>query len=289
MGEKEAVATREKELKSMYVDALKKLTESKSLPTGKRDDMIKAILKVEAKERAQHRDHEAAIRAAVTKKKQELEALSIPELKRLCTEKEIKGTLSKVERVETLLKIWVDDDGISKAQIQQAREERAAELNAMDKQDLRKICEKSGIEVFLRDVMVDRVVNYENEKGKFLKPESNLEHDMADCTPKVASKASNLVDALLMKQKEDKEKSEKEAEEAAKLAQKIKELQKKSLDELKKLLTKRKITVDGGKKDEMVKTLVDADLADNAAAAIKAKLTSLGSEELAKLLAARGL
>merc|ERR1712048_1261988 len=165
MGEKEAVATREKELKSMYVDALKKLTESKSLPTGKRDDMIKAILKVEAKERAQHREHEAAIRAAVTKKKQELEALSAPELKRLCAEKEIKGSLSKVERVETLLKLWVDDDGINKAQIEQAREERTAELNAMDKQALRKICEQAGIEVFLRDVMVDRVVNYENEKG----------------------------------------------------------------------------------------------------------------------------
>jgi myosin heavy subunit len=285
--EKETVAAREKELKSMYADALKKLTESKSLQNGKRDDMIKAILKAEAKERAQQREHEAAIRAAVTKKKQELEALSAPELKRLCAEKEIKGSLSKVERVETLLKLWVEDDGINKAQLQQARDERAAELNAMEKQALRKICEQAGIEVFLRDVMVDRVVNFETEKGNFLKPESNLAHDLAESTPKVASKAS-LVDALLMKQKEDKEKSDKEAEEAAKLAQKIKELQKKSIDDLKKVLTKRKLTVAGGKKDEMVKALVDADIAENAAAEIKAKLTSMASEEIAKLLAARG-
>merc|ERR1712146_746496 len=116
--EKETVAAREKELKSMYVDALKKLTEGKSLQTGKRDDMIKAVLKAEAKDRAQQREHEAAIRAAVTKKKHELEELSVPELKRLCAEKDIKGTLSKVERVETLLKLWVDDDGINKAQLQ---------------------------------------------------------------------------------------------------------------------------------------------------------------------------
>merc|ERR1712048_495949 len=158
----------------------------------------------------------------------------------------------------------------------------------MDKQALRKCCEQKGIDFVLKDVMVDRVVKDETQKGKFLKPDSNLEKDLADATPKVASKAS-LVDALLIKQKEEKEKSEKEAEEAAKLAQKIKDLQKKSLDELKKLLTKRKITVPGGKKDEMVKALVDADIAENAAAAIKVKLTSMGSEELGKLLAARGL
>jgi len=53
----------------MYVDELKKFVESKSLQIGKRDDMIKAILKLEAKERAQQREHEAAIRSAVTKKK----------------------------------------------------------------------------------------------------------------------------------------------------------------------------------------------------------------------------
>merc|ERR1719356_1077665 len=123
--------------------------------------------------------------------------------------------------------------------------------------------------------MVDRVLKYETEKGNFLKPESNLENDLVNATQKVASKAS-LVDSLVMKQKEEKEKSEKEAEEAAKLAQKIKELHKKSADELQKLLIKKKITVPGGKKDEMVKALIGADVAESAAAAVKAKLTSMG-------------
>merc|ERR1712048_1533927 len=158
----------------------------------------------------------------------------------------------------------------------------------MDKQALRKCCEQKGIDFVLKDVMVDRVVKDETEKGKFLKPDSNLEKDLADATPKVASKAS-LVDALLMKQKEEKEKSEKEAEEAAKLAQKIKELNKKSVDELQKLVSKKKITVAGGKKDEMVKALIGADVVESAAAAVKAKLTSMGAEEVTKLLSARGL
>merc|ERR1712048_1099073 len=107
-------------------------------------------------------------------------------------------------------------------------------------------------------------------------------------TPKVASK-TDLVDALITKQKADKEKSGKEAEEAAKLAQKIKELQTKSLDELKKVLAKRKLEVAGGKKDEIVKALIDADIAEGATAAIKAKLTSMNLDVLARFVAARGL
>merc|ERR1712232_786913 len=125
-----------------------------------------------------------------------------------------------------------------------------------------------GIEVLLKDVMVDRLVKFENEKGSFLKPQLALEQDLTDATatPKEASKAS-LVDALLTRQREDKEKSEKQAEAAAKLAQKVKDLTKKSAEELKKLLAKRKIDVTGTKKEELVRALIDADAAEEAAAA----------------------
>jgi hypothetical protein len=286
--EKETLAAREKELKSMYVDDLKKLAESNSLQIGKRDDMIKAIVKSEAKERAQKREYEASMRAVVTKKKGELDGLSAPELKRLCTEKGIKGNLSKVERVEVLLKLWVEDDGIKRTQLQQARDERESELFAMDKEALKAICEKAGVEVFLRDVMVDRLVKFESEKGKFSKPQLTLEQDLTDATPKVVSKAS-LVDALLAKQKTDKEMSDKQKEEATKLAQKVKDLCKKSVEELKKVLTKRRIEIPGSKKEQLVKAFIDADAAEEAAAAIKAKLMSAGSEDLVKLIASRGL
>merc|ERR1712187_625470 len=69
----------------------------------------------------------------------------------------------------------------------------------------------------------------------------------------------------------------------------IKELHKKSVDDLKKLLAKRKLEVAGGKKDDMIKALIDADLIEAAQATMKGKLASLGSDELTKLLAARGL
>jgi len=161
----------------------------------------------------------------------------------------------------------------------------------MDKQALRKICEKAGIDIFLKDVMVDRVVMHESEKGCFLKPVSNLEQDLADATPKLAPNLpkADLVGALLMKQMEENKKCEKEAEEATKLAQKVKELNKKPADELKKLLKKKKVEVQNEKKDEMVKALINADIAEEVAVSIRGKLTSMSPEALAKLVVARGL
>merc|ERR1712187_401578 len=123
------------------------------------------------------------------------------------------------------------------------------------------------------------------------KPVSNLEQDLADSTPKPAPNLpkSDLVGALLKKQMEENEKSEREAEEATKLAQKVKELNKKPVDELKKLLKKKKVEVQNEKKDDMVKALINADIAEDVAASIKSKLTSMSPEGLAKLVAARGL
>jgi len=285
--EKETVAKREKELKSMYVEDLKKLVESKSLQVGKRDDMIKAIIKVEAKERAEVREHEVTIRAIVNKKKDELEALSAPELKDLCAEKGLKGTMPKQDRIETLLKLWLEADGINKARLQEACEARESELASMDKQALKKLCDKAGIEAFLKDVMVDRIVKCETEMGKFLRPVTNPEKDMTDAVPKNDSK-TDLVHTLLAKQMEEKEIAQKKADETAQLKQKIKDLSDKSIDQLQKLLKKKGLEV-SGKKNEMVKALCDAAVQEDAAAARKTELQSMGAEALTQLLTRRGL
>merc|ERR1712151_1371004 len=170
---------------------------------------------------------------------------------------------------------------------QEAREEKEAEFNAMEKQALKKLCDKVGIEVFLKDVMVDRILKAENEKGTSLKPSSNLEQEIADVAPKVTSK-KDLVDNLLIKQKEESEKARKQAEDAAQLAQKVKELSKKNGEELKKLLTKRNLDA-SGKKGDMVKALIDADMLDAATVARKKELMAISSEVMSKLLANRGL
>merc|ERR1719352_663475 len=89
--EKEITTARTKELKGMYIDALKSLASRKGLDASKRDDIIKAVLSCEAAERTKAREHEAKIRTVVGNKKQELEGMSAPALKQLCSEKGIGG------------------------------------------------------------------------------------------------------------------------------------------------------------------------------------------------------
>merc|ERR1712151_616839 len=83
-------------------------------------------------------------------------------------------------------------------------------------------------------------------------------------------------------------KTQKQAEHAAQLAQKVRELGKKNGEELKKLLTKRNLDA-SGKKGDMVKALIDADMLDAATVARKKELMAISSEVMSKLLANRGL
>merc|ERR1711904_367541 len=95
---------RTKELKALHVDQLKELVSSKGLKLGKKEAMVEAVVAEEAKARADVREHAARIRAVMVNKKDELEALSVQELKDLCTAKGITGVLAKPARVELLLK-----------------------------------------------------------------------------------------------------------------------------------------------------------------------------------------
>merc|ERR1711959_381993 len=89
--EKEVMAERPKELKSMGASDMKELMLSNGLQTGTKEVMIKSLLKHEAKVRAAAREQKAKIRVIVIEKKQELENLSTPELNKLCNDKGLKG------------------------------------------------------------------------------------------------------------------------------------------------------------------------------------------------------
>merc|ERR1719498_1957988 len=123
--------------------------------------MIQAVLRLEAAERSKVRDHEAKLRAAVVSKQQELTSLSAPELKQLCTEKGIGGVLSKQARVEELLKQWQAEGGVEKALTKMAQDAREAELRSMDEQALKKLCDAGGVNAFVKEVMVERIVRSE--------------------------------------------------------------------------------------------------------------------------------
>merc|ERR1719464_1990050 len=118
--------------------------------------MIEAILKHEAHVRAEARAHEEKIRAIVQNKIEELEAQSVSDLAKLCTSIGIKGIMSKQARVQCLLKHWQEDDGVDKALEKSAFDARKAELEALEKADLKGLCEQADIDPFIAEVMVDR-------------------------------------------------------------------------------------------------------------------------------------
>merc|ERR1719401_2976672 len=66
--EEQITAARKKELKAMAASGLKELVISKGLEAGSKSDNVVAVLKAEAKDRADQRVREARVRLVVVKK-----------------------------------------------------------------------------------------------------------------------------------------------------------------------------------------------------------------------------
>merc|ERR1712139_378801 len=192
LSERDLVAARTKELKSMAAGDLKELLSSHGLGTGTKEVMIKALLKHEAKTRAAASAQKAKIRTVVVQKKQELESMSTAELNKACDSAGIIGLRSKEERVQRLLVQWQENDGVDKALAQIAEEERKQELHAMDGAKLQKMCTKMGVDPFVKEVMVERISKREYDTGCYSRPHLTHEEE----APK-ESKDVDMVDNLL--------------------------------------------------------------------------------------------
>jgi hypothetical protein len=162
----------------------------------------------------------------------------------------------------------------------------------MDKVALRQLCERSGVDAFVKELVVERIVRQEQADGRFDKPDTQEteEREKAQQHSK-SSKAGgggDMVDTLLANEATRKREREqkKQAEDAA--ASKRKELRGMSLDSLKKLLAS-KGKESTGKKDDLVEALFEVSVAEDAAAARKLKLKALSPEELKQQLARKGL
>eukprot|EP00933_Yihiella_yeosuensis_P085100 TRINITY_DN998_c0_g1_i2.p1 TRINITY_DN998_c0_g1~~TRINITY_DN998_c0_g1_i2.p1 ORF type:complete len:494 (-),score=218.69 TRINITY_DN998_c0_g1_i2:272-1753(-) len=284
--EKEIVSARKKELKSTPVDQLKELMTSNGLETGKKEDMIESLVAHEAKVRADARAEEVKRRAVVVAKKDELEALQLPELKDLCSDVGIKGVLPKPVRVEQLLKHWLENDGVNKALAKQAYDARETDLAAMDKPTLLKICEAAGANAFVKEIVAERILKKEVTMGRFQKPK--VEDDDAAEAPVEEKKAADMIDALMASDANRKKEEELKQQQEEEAAAKRKELKAKSVDELKKAL-KSKGVEPTGNKDAMVDALFEVGVQEAALAARTLKLKAMAHDDLKKLLARKGL
>merc|ERR1719272_783245 len=195
--------------------------------------MIKALLKHEAKARVGAREQKTKIRSVVVQKKQEVEGNSPSELSKLCDAMGLKGLRSKEERVQRLLVHWQENDGVDKALAEIAQEERTRELEALDNNQLQKLCNKVGVDPFVKEVMVDRVSKRELEMGCYSRPV--LPQDEAPST----QKSSDMVEALLANEAQRKKEKDLKSQQEEKLAQTRKEFKSMSIEDLKKRLTRR--------------------------------------------------
>merc|ERR1719362_660086 len=164
----------------------------------------------------------------------------------------------KQARVELLMKQWQEDDGVDKALERKARDAREEILFSMDKEALRELCTKRGVDAFVQEVMVDRIVRHENAARRFARPhpDEDADEEKAQSTAK-SGKASDMVEELLANEANRKKEREQKKHEEDVAASIRKELRGMSIEELKKALAAkgREAT---GKKDELVKALFAA-------------------------------
>lgn len=286
--EEEVTAARTKELKAMAVDQVKELVLSKGLEIGKKDEMIDSVVSQEAAERSQIRERAAKTRAAVSSKKEELEALSAPELKDLCAAKGISGASSKPERVEELLKQWLEDGGVDKMLAKAAHDAREAMFMAKDKETLRTLCSQAVVDPFVKEIIVDRIVQSEVAAGCFARPSFQSLDVVFEEEQVSKGKTVDMVDAVLVMEATRKQEMEAKRQQEEAEANKKKELKAMSLDELKKRLGSKKLQV-VGKKDDMVDALFANFMQETAADAKKNRLKALDINVLNKLVVKRGL
>eukprot|EP00416_Gambierdiscus_australes_P037481 CAMPEP_0171103564 /NCGR_PEP_ID=MMETSP0766_2-20121228/58984_1 /TAXON_ID=439317 /ORGANISM="Gambierdiscus australes, Strain CAWD 149" /LENGTH=484 /DNA_ID=CAMNT_0011563999 /DNA_START=49 /DNA_END=1503 /DNA_ORIENTATION=+ len=284
--EEELYSARKKELKALSATDVRELAQKLGVDASRKDDMIVAIADHEAKARADERAKQAEIRDVVVTKKQELEAMNVLVLKELCDGAGVKGTMSKQARVELLMKRWQEGGGVDAALAQRVRAAREKLLQAMDTASLRSLCEASGVQPFVKEVMVERAVRQEAAKGRFARPQL-VELDVEEEAPK---QPTDMVDALLANEASRKRAKELKEQEEAAAVEKKKELRAMSMDELKQQLSQKGGEEPGKcRKEDLVELVVAAIQREEAAAARKAKLKALGVEELRQRVLSRGL
>merc|ERR1712194_451657 len=141
-----------------------------------------------------------------------------------------------------------------------------------------------GIDPYVLEVMVDRILEYETRHDKYAPPAS-LKHDKPVESVK---KDGDLVEALLASEAGRKRELElQKAKEAADMT-KVEELNALSLDGLKKLLVSKGREAEGNK-EELVKAAFRLVQEQEAIDSRRNQLKSMGAKELKQLLATNGL
>jgi|ERR1712232_873441 len=160
--QEEADAARKTKMLAWSLPDLKTLIESNGLQvTGKKDQMVDAFFAHEAKIRKEIDAYEAKCSEVEAKERAALEEKSAGELKQLCADKDLKLGASKEERVERLLEAAKENGEFDEGVALMACEARRGELLVWDRPSLLKLCEQTGADPLVKEIMVERILSHE--------------------------------------------------------------------------------------------------------------------------------
>merc|ERR1719401_1491806 len=118
--------------------------------------MIEALLAHEAEIKKRLETYEAERSEAATKMKDTLQGKTNNDLKDMCTKKGLATGIGKEERINRLAENALQDGELDAIATKMLRREREQALDSMDKAALIELCENCGIDVLVKEVMVER-------------------------------------------------------------------------------------------------------------------------------------
>merc|ERR1712046_235977 len=87
-------------------------------------------------------------------------------LKEMCATKGLALGGDKDDKIERIVEEAQKDGGFDKIVSNNLRNKRKEELMLMDKSAVAKLCENLGVESVVKEVMVERVMMHESERGE---------------------------------------------------------------------------------------------------------------------------
>jgi len=162
--EEEAVEARRAALRALGAEELKAALAARGLEAGgKKEAMVEALMAREAALADEARRFEERAGEVLQQKREELEAKTAAELKDLCASKGLKVGVGKEERVERLLEGARAGGEVDRLVAARLREARRAELMGAEEAELLRLCEATGADPFVKEIMVERILTREDE------------------------------------------------------------------------------------------------------------------------------
>merc|ERR1712129_297545 len=110
--------------------------------------------------------------AVLAERKAAWEDKSVAELKELCTSQGVAPGVNKEVCRERLLEAYKASGEVDKILVAKARSERVAELTKQSAEQVLKVCTALALNPLVKEVMVERLLAYEEEYGPIQGPKA---------------------------------------------------------------------------------------------------------------------